>query len=49
MPLSHPHYREGPVDERLHVDPEVIDAIARLGGDTYSTIRDRFDMLAPKL
>lgn len=43
------HYQEGAVDEALHVDPNVIDAIARLGGDTCSTIRDRFDMLTPKL
>jgi len=43
------HYREGAVDERLHVDPGVIDAIARLGGDTCSTIRDRFEMLTPPL
>jgi flavin reductase (DIM6/NTAB) family NADH-FMN oxidoreductase RutF len=43
------HYHEGAVDAGLHVDPNVIDAIARLGGDTCSTIRDRFDMLTPKL
>ncbi|MBM7046243.1 flavin reductase family protein [Rhizobium lusitanum] len=47
--IIYAHYREGAVDERLHVDPDVIDAIARLGGDTCSTIRDRFDMLTPKL
>ncbi|KAA1180504.1 flavin reductase family protein [Rhizobium tropici] len=43
------HYAEGIVDERLHIDPAGIDAIARLGGDTCATIRDRFDMLTPKL
>lgn len=43
------HYREGAVDRNLHVDPDVIDSIARLGGDTCSTIRDRFEMLTPKL
>lgn len=43
------HYRDGVVDENLRVDPAGIDAIARLGGDTCSTIRDRFDMLTPKL
>ncbi|MHC2568009.1 flavin reductase family protein [Rhizobium leguminosarum] len=47
--IIYAHYREGAVDERLHVDPDVIDAVARLGGDTCSTIRDRFDMLTPKL
>lgn len=43
------HYAPGVVDEKLHVDPAGIDAIARLGGDTCSTIRDRFEMLTPKL
>lgn len=43
------HYQPGAVDSALHVDPNVIDAIARLGGDTCSTIRDRFEMFTPKL
>jgi len=44
------HYRPGVVDPaNLHVDPAMVDAIARLGGDTCSTIRDRFEMLTPKL
>ena len=43
------HYQAGAVDSAMHVDPDVIDAIARLGGDTCSTIRDRFEMLTPKL
>lgn len=43
------HYHDGVVDDKLHVDPAGIDAIARLGGDTCCTIRDRFDMLTPKL
>jgi flavin reductase (DIM6/NTAB) family NADH-FMN oxidoreductase RutF len=44
------HYRDGVVDpERMRVDPAEIDAIARLGGDTCSTTRDRFEMLTPKL
>jgi len=47
--IVYAHYREGAVDNQLHVDPGMIDAIARLGGDTCSTIRDRFDMLTPKL
>jgi hypothetical protein len=33
----------------LRIDPAKLDAIARLGGDTCSTIRDRFEMLTPKL
>jgi flavin reductase (DIM6/NTAB) family NADH-FMN oxidoreductase RutF len=48
--IVYAHYRDGVVDPaNLHVDPAEIDAIARLGGDTCSTIRDRFDMLTPKL
>ncbi|WP_244441567.1 MULTISPECIES: flavin reductase family protein [Rhizobium] len=43
------HYQDGVVDDNLHVDPAGIDAIARLGGDTCCTIRDRFEMLTPKL
>lgn len=43
------HFREGVVDERMRVDPAAVDAIARLGGDTCATIRDRFEMLTPKL
>jgi flavin reductase (DIM6/NTAB) family NADH-FMN oxidoreductase RutF len=44
------HYRSGVLDqERLRVDPSKLDAIARLGGSTCSTIRDRFEMPTPKL
>ncbi|MBY4629558.1 flavin reductase family protein [Rhizobium croatiense] len=47
--IVYAHYRDGVVDpERLHVDPAAIDAIARLGGDTCTTTRDRFEMLTPK-
>jgi hypothetical protein len=35
--------------ERLRVDPAKLDAIARLGGSTCCTIRDRFDMPTPSL
>ncbi|MCA1457569.1 flavin reductase family protein [Bradyrhizobium sp. BRP22] len=44
------HYQRDVVDvERLHVDPAKLDAIARLGGNTCATIRDRFEMLTPTL
>lgn len=44
------HYHSDVVDpERLHIDPARLDAIARLGGSTCSTIRDRFDMATPTL
>lgn len=48
--IVYAHYHQGVVDpERLHVDPAALDAIARLGGNTCSTIRDRFDMAVPTL
>ncbi|OWV70190.1 flavin reductase [Rhizobium sp. R634] len=48
--IVYAHYRDGIVDpERLHVDPAAVDAIARLGGDSCATTRDRFEMLTPKL
>src|SRR6516225_5236849 len=44
------HYHSDVVDaDRLHIDPARLDAIARLGGSTCSTIRDRFDMETPTL
>jgi flavin reductase (DIM6/NTAB) family NADH-FMN oxidoreductase RutF len=47
--IVYAHYRADVVDaERLRVDPAALDAIARLGGDTCATIRDRFDMKTPK-
>lgn len=48
--IVHAHYHAGLVDpERLIVDPAGLDAIARLGGDICSTIRDRFEMRPPSL
>lgn len=47
--IVYAHYRADVVDaERLRIDPDALDAIARLGGDTCSTIRDRFEMRTPK-
>jgi flavin reductase (DIM6/NTAB) family NADH-FMN oxidoreductase RutF len=44
------HYHNDVVDAgRLRVDPAKLDAVARLGGATCSTIRDRFDMPTPSL
>lgn len=38
------HACDGLVDNRFHVDPEVLDAIGRHGGNTYSTTRERFEI-----
>ena len=35
--------------DRLRVDPAKLDAIARMGGSTCATTRDRFEMQTPKL
>ncbi|QJP17515.1 flavin reductase family protein [Starkeya sp. ORNL1] len=48
--IVYAHYRADVVDaERFRVDPAGLDAIARLGGSTCATIRDRFDMPTPTL
>ena len=44
------HYHQDIIDtEQMRIDPAKLDAIARLGGNTCSTIRDRFEMLTPTL
>jgi flavin reductase (DIM6/NTAB) family NADH-FMN oxidoreductase RutF len=44
------HYQPGVIDtQRKRIDPAKLDAVARLGGNTCSTIRDRFEMLTPTL
>jgi flavin reductase (DIM6/NTAB) family NADH-FMN oxidoreductase RutF len=48
--IVYAHYRHGVIDPAtLRVDPALLDAIARLGGDTCATIRDRFEMHTPTL
>ncbi|MEQ9617024.1 MAG: flavin reductase family protein [Phycisphaerales bacterium] len=36
------HAHEGLINERFHVDAELLDAIGRMGGPDYVTTRDRF-------
>jgi flavin reductase (DIM6/NTAB) family NADH-FMN oxidoreductase RutF len=44
------HYHRDIIDvDRMRIDPAKLDTIARLGGDTCSTIRDRFEMPTPTL
>jgi len=48
--ILYAHYHSDVVDaDRMRIDPAKLDAIARLGGNTCSTIRDRFEMLTPTL
>lgn len=41
------HVAERLWDERDRVDPGRLDAVARMGGSTYATTRDRFDLRRP--
>src|SRR5260221_9783000 len=44
------HYQSDVIDvDRMRIDPAKLDSIARLGGNTCSTIRDRFEMPTPTL
>jgi flavin reductase (DIM6/NTAB) family NADH-FMN oxidoreductase RutF len=41
------HVRDGIIDENYFIDPDKLNPIARMGGPSYSRIRDRFDMIRP--
>jgi hypothetical protein len=44
------HYHHDVIDvESMRIDPAKLDTIARLGGNSCSTIRDRFEMPTPTL
>lgn len=38
------HVREGLVNERMHTDLDALDAIGRMGGMSYCTTRERFEL-----
>lgn len=42
--VVHVYLRDDLVDERLHVDPDALRAIGRMGGLGYCTTRDRFEL-----
>lgn len=42
--VVHIHLRDGLADARMHVDPDQLAAIGRMGGLSYCFTRDRFDM-----
>jgi len=42
--VVHVFVRDDVVNERMHIDPDTLRAIGRLGGQGYCTIRDRFEM-----
>ncbi len=41
------HVRDSIIDKDMFVDPDKLHAVARLGGPSYSTTKDRFDMIRP--
>lgn len=41
------HVQDSIIDKDMFIDPEKLKPVARLGGPSYSRIRDRFDMLRP--
>lgn len=43
------HFRADTIDERLHVDPTLLDAVGRMGGQGYATTRDYFDLPTPSV
>jgi flavin reductase (DIM6/NTAB) family NADH-FMN oxidoreductase RutF len=44
------HYQSDVIDvARMRIDPAKLDTIARLGGNTCATTRDRFEMMTPTL
>ncbi|MCE7974775.1 MAG: flavin reductase family protein [Leptolyngbya sp. PLA1] len=37
------HAHDGVINDRLHIDPAVLDTVGRMGGLTYCTTRERFE------
>lgn len=42
--VVHIHADDAVVNDRFHVDPALLDAVGRMGGRTYCTTRERFDI-----
>ncbi len=38
------YVREDAIDAKMHLDPAVLDTVARMGGSTYCRTRERFDL-----
>lgn len=43
------HVRDSIIDENMSIDPDKLNPIARLGGTSYSTVKDHFEMIRPVL
>ena len=42
--MVHVHVDDAAINERLHLDPAVLDLVGRMGGLSYCRTRDRFDL-----
>ncbi len=42
--VVHVHVDDAAINERLHLNPDVLDLVGRLGGLSYCRTRDRFDL-----
>lgn len=42
--VVHVHVRDGLANDRLHLDPTLLDAVGRMGGLSYCRTRDRFEL-----
>jgi flavin reductase (DIM6/NTAB) family NADH-FMN oxidoreductase RutF len=42
--VVHVHVDDAAINERLHLDPAVLDLVGRMGGLSYCRTRDRFDL-----
>lgn len=42
--VMHVHVRDDLINDRLHIDPALLDAVGRMGGLSYCHTRDRFDL-----
>ena len=42
--VVHARVVDAAINERMHIDPSVIQTIGRMGGQSYCTTQDRFDM-----
>jgi len=43
------HVRDSIIDKDMFIDPDKLNPVARMGGPSYSRIKDRFDMIRPVL
>lgn len=42
--VLHVHVRDGLINDRLHIDPALLDAVGRMGGQSYCHTRERFEL-----